>query len=105
MKTRWAPGCNRRRQGDTDEWLKVCSLQLEGEGGLSGCVCDCVFVCVSDQLHSRDLLDYTLSLLYKVLQSNTVQLSPFTKSMLRDRKKNSSHHGAFPVMPRSNWEG
>lgn len=44
MKTRRAPGCNRRRQGDTDEWLKVCSLQSKGEGGLSGyegllCVC------------------------------------------------------------------
>lgn len=36
MKTRQAPGRNRRRRGDTDEWLKVRSLQSEGEGGLSG---------------------------------------------------------------------
>lgn len=49
MKTRRAPGCNRRRQGDTDEWLKVRSLQSEGEGGLSGCggaLCVCVSMCV-----------------------------------------------------------
>lgn len=49
MKTRRAPGCNRRRHRDTDEWLKVGSLQSEGEGGLSGCdgalrVCESVSV-------------------------------------------------------------
>lgn len=52
MKTRWAPGRNRRRQGDTDEWLKVRSLQSAGEGRLSGCngaVCVCVSVCVALQ--------------------------------------------------------
>ncbi|CAK6949668.1 Hypothetical predicted protein [Scomber scombrus] len=37
MKTRRALGHNRRRQGDTDEWLKVRSLQSAGEGRLSGC--------------------------------------------------------------------
>lgn len=47
MKTRRALGCNRRRQGDTDEWLKVRSVQSEGEGGLSGYdAVLCVSVCV-----------------------------------------------------------
>lgn len=76
MKTRWAPGCNRRRHGDTDEWLKVRSLQLEGEGGLSGCdgalhvcvrVCVCVCVCQSEcvcnDLHFKDLLDHKIGIL------------------------------------------
>lgn len=44
MKTRQAPGCNRRRQGDTDEWLKVRSLQSEGERELSGYESVCVYV-------------------------------------------------------------
>lgn len=56
MKTRRAPGCNRQRQGDTDEWLKVRSLQLEGERGLSGYHSA---LCVRLISHT-DLLDHTV---------------------------------------------